>query len=209
MKIKRLFFLAIFSLYLFFSCNSNSPTQKEHFAKYDVEKLRSKAAVAKTFCKSKDYNTDYCFLADMSLHSGVNRLFIWNFNKDTITHSFLVGHGCGNNFWSFDFTKQNPSFSNEKDSHCSSLGKYKIGNRGYSNWGIHINYVLHGLDKTNSNALARQIVLHSWDKMSDTETFPEGSPEGWGCPTLGNKSMQIIDKKLQQSKKPVLLWLFE
>ncbi|WP_317616906.1 murein L,D-transpeptidase catalytic domain-containing protein, partial [Elizabethkingia miricola] len=43
---------------------------------------------------------------------------------------------------------------------------------------------MHGLEETNSNALKRVIVFHSWDKMSDEEVFPKGSPEGWGCPAF-------------------------
>jgi hypothetical protein len=38
---------------------------------------------------------------------------------------------------------------------------------------------MHGLEKTNSNALQRFIVFHSWNLMSDEEVFPKGSPEGW------------------------------
>ena len=43
---------------------------------------------------------------------------------------------------------------------------------------------LHGLEETNQSAYDRIIVLHSWDMMSDEEIYPEGSPEGWGCPAV-------------------------
>ena len=68
---------------------------------------------------------------------------------------------------------------------------------------------MYGLDKTNSNSISRQIVFHSWEKMDDNEIYPDGSPEGWGCPTVSNNAMIEIDKKLQDSKKPVLFWMFE
>ena len=100
------------------------------------------------------------------------------------------------------------SFSNIDGSHCSSLGKYKIGNRAWSDWGINVKYVLHGLENTNSNAQARYIVFHSWEKVSDTEIYPDGTPEGWGCPTISNKNMKIVDAMLKKSNKPVLMWIY-
>lgn len=172
-------------------------------------KLQLKAKEALDFCKRKGYNSDFCFLIDMSLHSGVNRFFIWNFSKAKMEDSLLVAHGTGNYPWNNDFTKENPSFSNKDGSHCTSLGKYKIGIRGYSEWGIRIKYLMHGLEESNSNALARQIVFHSWERVSDTEVYPDGTPEGWGCPAISNAKMQLIDKKLKASKTPVLMWIYD
>lgn len=174
----------------------------------DAAKLTKKAEEALQFCKDNKMNTDYCILIDMSLHSGVKRFFIWNFKEKKVENSYLVGHGCGNAAWSLDETKDKPEFSNADGSHLSSLGKYRIGERGYSSWGINIKYLMHGLENTNSNALKRIIVFHSWELMSDDEVFPNGSPEGWGCPTVSNNAMKIIDKKLQSSKKSVLMWIF-
>lgn len=189
--------------------SSANSTDYQSVATPDIAKLTNKGTLAEEFCRSKKYNTDYCFLADMSMHSGLKRLFLWNFKNDTIEKSFLLGHGCGQSYWSYDFSKSNPTFSNVANSHCSSLGKYKIGERGYSNWGIHIKYLLYGLDASNSNALSRQIVFHSWDEMSDAEVYPDGSPEGWGCPTVSNTAMKEIDEKLQATQKPLLLWMFD
>ena len=171
--------------------------------------LRAKAKEAAVFCKKNKYNTDFCILIDMSLHSGVKRFFVWDFKKDSINNSFLVGHGCCNNPWSHDDSKEKASFSNVDGSHCSSLGKFKLGERAYSDWGINIKYVMHGLDKTNNNAQARLIVFHSWEVVSDTEVYPAGTPEGWGCPTISNNAMKIIDPKIKASKHPVLMWIFK
>ncbi|HEX8516227.1 MAG TPA: murein L,D-transpeptidase catalytic domain family protein [Bacteroidia bacterium] len=174
-----------------------------------IERTRTKAKEAFVFCKSKGFNADFCILIDMSLHSGLNRFFIWDFKADTISHSFLVGHGCCDNIWSFDFSKENPRFSNKDGSHCSALGKYKLGERAHSDWGINIKYLMHGLDSTNNNALSRFIVFHSWEKVSDEEVYPEGTPEGWGCPTVSNNSMKVIDPLLKASDKPVLMWIYK
>ena len=110
----------------------------------------------------------------MSLHSGRKRFFIYDFKENEISRKYLVSYGCGDNSWSSDDSKENPTFSNEDISHLSSLGKYKLGERGYSNWGINVKYLMHGLEETNNNALKRIIVFHSWEKMSDEEVYPKG-----------------------------------
>jgi hypothetical protein len=68
--------------------------------------------------------------------------------------------------------------------------------------------LLHGLESTNNNAVKRQIVLHSWSDVADKEVYPHGTPEGWGCPAVGNNFMKILDGKLKQTEQPVLLWIF-
>ncbi|WP_379964169.1 murein L,D-transpeptidase catalytic domain-containing protein [Epilithonimonas sp. UC225_85] len=177
-------------------------------SKIDTLKTNKKAEEALGFCKAHNFNTDFCILIDMSLHSGLKRFFIYDLKKNEISKEYLVGHGCGTSSWSEDSTKDNPTFSNEDNSHLSSLGKYKIGARGYSNWGVHVKYLMHGLEETNNNALKRIIVFHSWEKMSDDEVFPKGSPEGWGCPTVSNNAFKEIDPLLKNSKKPVLMWIY-
>lgn len=209
----------IFTVFLFISCTTES--KKENIVKEqisetiaekkpetDINKTKRKAEEALQFCKSKNFNKDFCILIDMSLHSGVKRFFIWDFKANSISKQYLVGHGCGSNSWSEDDSKDQPKFSNEDGSHLSALGKYKLEGRGYSDWGIHVKYLMHGLEETNNNALKRFIVFHSWNLMSDDEVFPEGSPEGWGCPTISNNAMKEIDPMLQQSKKPVLMWIY-
>lgn len=164
---------------------------------------------ALTFCKANNLNTDYCVLIDMSIHSGKKRFYLLSFKKDSIAYSALVFHGCGPLKWSDDESKENPIFSNTNDSHLASLGKYRIGNRGWSSWGININYKLHGLDSTNSNAYQRIIVLHGWDAVKDAEQYPHGSPEGYGCPAVSNNTMRYLDNKLKNKKKDVLMWIYK
>lgn len=159
------------------------------------------------FCKTENFNTS-CILIDMSLHSGLKRFFIYDFKKNEISQKYLVGHGCGDNSWSSDDSKKIPTFSNEDNSYLSSLGKYKLGERGYSNWGINVKYLMHGLEGTNNNALKRIIVFHSWEKMSDKEVYPDGSPEGWGCPTVSNNAFKEIDPLIKNCRKPVLMWIY-
>lgn len=174
-----------------------------------TDKLSHKAKTAFEYCKTNGLNTEFCILIDMSIHSGKKRMFIWNFNTQNISNASLCSHGCCDKTWGSDDTKINPKFSNVSESHCSSLGKYKIGKRGYSNWGIHVNYKLHGLESTNKNAFKRNIVLHSWEMVSEEEIFPNGTPEGWGCPAVSNAFMKkTLDLKLKDVKTPPLLWIF-
>lgn len=166
----------------------------------------AKAAEAKTYCTKNKLNTDFCFFVDFSIHSGKNRFYIYNFKTNTITNSGLVCHGVGKNS-----TAQQAIYSNESGSNCSSLGKYKIGKRAYSNWGIHVHYKMHGLESGNSNAFKRQIVLHAYEYISETETFPSHLTMGWsqGCPVVANGLMTKIDALLKKAKQPTLIWIFE
>ena len=189
------------------SCGEESNDSSRPSLNFQATKNKAQEALA--YCKSKNFNTDFCILIDMSLHSGVNRFLVWDFKGDSTMHRFLVGHGCGDSPWSSDQSKDNPVFSNEDNSHCTSLGKYKIGERGYSNWGVNFKYLLHGLESTNSNALKRVIVFHSWEMISDEEVYPAGTPEGWGCPAVSNNSFRIVDPLLRASAKPVLMWIYK
>ncbi|MGX7666738.1 murein L,D-transpeptidase catalytic domain-containing protein [Flavobacterium pedocola] len=174
-----------------------------------ISHLKRKSEEAKKFCEAKKLNTDFYFLIDLKKHSGLKRFYVWDFKKDTITNAFMVSHGCGNNPWGRDYSKENPEISNTNGSHASSVGKYVIGKRGYSNWGINVNYLLHGKDLTNSNAQQRQIVLHSWEEVTDEEIYPAGTAEGWGCPAVSNASMKVIDEMLKMSNKNVLMWVIK
>jgi len=215
----RIFYL-IFLVVIFLSCKheakkltdndvfDNKKSNEVKKPELDLNKTKKKAEEAYAFCKSKKMNTDFCILIDMSLHSGLNRFIIWNFKEQRISNKYLVGHGCGGNSWSSDDSKDNPQFSNEDGSHLSALGKYQLGERGRSDWGINVKYLMHGLEETNNNALQRFIVFHSWELMSDDEVYPKGSPEGWGCPTISNNAMKEIDPIIQKSEKPLLMWIY-
>ncbi|RYY20352.1 MAG: murein L,D-transpeptidase catalytic domain family protein [Chitinophagaceae bacterium] len=172
-------------------------------------KTKAKAAEALAFCKKQKMNTQLCILIDMSVHSGRKRMFVWDFKTGKVIYSCLVSHGCCDSPWGKDRTRTSPGFSNKDGSHCTSLGKYKLGERGWSNWGIHVKYLMHGLEPGNRNALQRQIVFHSWEAISDLEVYPSGAPEGWGCPAVSDKSMRYIDSFLKKSTRPVLMWIYK
>lgn len=100
---------------------------------------QEKALAAKAYCIENGFNTNYCFLIDFSIPSGKKRFFVWDFKGDSIKYSSLCAHGYGK-----ESTLKKPVYSNVEGSYCSSLGKYKVGIRSYSKWGINVHYKLHG-----------------------------------------------------------------
>jgi hypothetical protein len=174
-----------------------------------AERTKQKAEAAKQYCVDNTMNTDICILIDMSVHSGKKRMFIWDLAADTLIAKGMCSHGCCDSGWSVDATKSEPRFSNIPESHCGSLGKYKLGARGWSSFGIHVNYKMHGLELTNNKAYERYIVFHSWNVMSNEETFPYGSPESWGCPAVSNDFMRYVDELLKQEEENVLMWIYK
>ncbi|GHT58511.1 hypothetical protein AGMMS50239_03210 [Bacteroidia bacterium] len=183
------------------------PNEYSHLEE-DSIRLSEKTTEALAFCKKNNYNTDFCFLIDMKIHSGKYRMFVWNFNDNKIERKALCAHGCGKD--NNKSTGAQPVFSNTEGSLLTSLGKYKTGIRSYSQYGIHVHYKMHGLEKTNNNAFKRQIVLHSHTPVPKNEIYPAHLPMGWsfGCPVTDNATMTYLDEKLQISKQPILIWIY-
>lgn len=196
----RLLFLMLFNI---ISCSDNN----EAVEPLSVKDYATKHIEALSFCKAEKFNEDYYFLIDLSLHSGKNRFFIYDFKQGKIVGQNLVTHGACDAFEENNTKYQTAKFSNRVDSHCSSLGKYKVGKRDYSSWGINVKYWLDGLEDTNANARDRVVVLHSWEAVANDEIYPDYSPLSWGCPAVSDKFMRLLDEKLQKTKKPVLLWI--
>jgi len=181
-------------------------------ALHPVEKKADYASVhseAKAFCQKEKFNQDYYFLVDLSIHSGKNRFFIYDFKIHKVVGQNLATHGSCDVLPGNDTKWEKAKMSNANNSHCSSKGKYKIGKRDSSTWGIKVKYWLHGLEKSNDNAVNRVVVLHSWTAVSNKEIYPKYSPLSWGCPAVSDDFMRILDEKLQKSEKPVLLWIID
>ena len=164
---------------------------------------------ALSYCKTNGFNQDFYFLLDFSVHSGKNRFYVYDFKTNTIVNQNVVTHGSCDVFQDNPEKYKKAKFSNADGSHCSSKGKYKIGKRDYSSWGINVKYWLHGLESTNTNAEKRVVVLHSWDAVSNEEIFPRYAPLSWGCPAVSDDFMKVLDEKLKVTNQPVLLWIVE
>ena len=211
-KLSMLCFLLFFCTQLAGCNNTKEETVEEETEEEVVDKfmelLLAKADTAEAYCREHKMNTEICFLIDMSIHSGKYRLFAWDFKNREILFSGLCCHGVGG-----ESTQEKPEFSNVPGSNCTSLGKYKLGVRAYSNWGIHIHYKMHGLEKTNSNAYKRIVVFHSHTPVPEYEIYPRHLPLGWslGCPVVSDNTMRQTDELLKgmSTKEPVLMWIYE
>lgn len=165
------------------------------------QKLNRYADAAKKFTKEKGYNQQTVFFIEMGLASGSNRFFIYDLKKDSITAQGLVAHGnC------FEYWLEGRRYSNVVGSGCTSLGKYKIGNSYVGKWGY--SYKLYGLDSTNSNAYERTVVLHSHSCVPESPTDGEICQSN-GCPTVSPGFLTKLKKLINNSRKPVLLWIYE
>lgn len=155
-----------------------------------------------SFTKAKGYNTQICFLVDMSVGSGKNRFYIYNPSKDSVLDAGLVTHGRCNKNW-----LTGRQYGNEVGCGCTSLGKYKIGNAYQGRFGLA--YKLHGLDSTNDNAYKRYVVLHSHECVPEGEVDPYPICQSDGCPTVSPGFLKKLAGIIDESKKPMLLWIYE
>lgn len=164
-------------------------------------KLQSKAVTAKTFAKQNHFDTSICFLIDMSLPANRKRFFVYDLSGDTILNSGLVAHGNCNQYW-----LEGRKNGNEIGCGCTSLGKYKIGSSYYGRFGLA--FKLYGLDKTNSNAFKRCVVLHAHDCMPDHEVAEEVCQSN-GCPMVSPRFLKQLEPIIKNKRRSLLLWIFD
>lgn len=166
-----------------------------------IQRLKRKALLAKNFVTEHEYNKAHCFLLDMRLPSGRNRFFVYNLVKDSVEIAGLVTHGSGS-----DNGTDELIFSNVKNSNCTSIGKYKVGTSYIGSFGLA--YKLYGLDKTNSNAFDRFVVLHAHSCVPNDEVNPLPICVSLGCPTVSPLFLDRVKAYLDESQQPVLLWIY-
>ena len=98
-------------------------------------------------------------------------------------------------------------FSNEPGSNCTSLGKYKIGNAYQGRFGLA--YKLYGLDKTNSKAFERFVVLHAHSCVPANDVYPLPICPSQGCPTVAPEFLQKLTRYINSSDEPILLSIYK
>ncbi|HYN06445.1 MAG TPA: murein L,D-transpeptidase catalytic domain family protein [Vicinamibacterales bacterium] len=126
---------------------------------------------------------------DYSKPSTEKRLWVFDLDARTLLYRELVAHGegSGNNLAN--------QFSNEPDTHASSLGLFVtgesyVGKNGYS-------MRLTGLDAGfNDRALERAIVMHGAPYVSAEFARTHGRlGRSWGCPALRDGvAREVIDR---------------
>jgi L,D-transpeptidase catalytic domain len=182
-----------------FSIKKIDPRLKADENRAVLKRLNSFGKSLKAYARANNYNTKFSFLVDMKLPSGRNRFFIYDMQRDSVVAAGLVAHGSGKNY------SEEIEFSNEPNSYCTSTGKYRIGVSYNGRFGLA--YKLHGLDATNSNAYARAVVLHSHSCVPDYETAPYEICQSLGCPTVSPSFLLKLKSYLNNTDKPMLLWV--
>ena len=114
----------------------------------------------------KGYNEDYCILVDFSRPSGEDRMSIIDLKTLSVldTGPCAHGKGKGNSAWK-------PVFSNKEESRCSSLGAFKIAEKGYS------------------ATVGLRFALMGWmhqTAMQDEEIFSFIVPDTWALCTISH-----------------------
>ena len=125
---------------------------------------------------------------DYSRPSTEKRLWVFDLRTRELLFEELVAHGSGSG------ENLATSFSNEAESHQSSLGLFRtedtyVGKNGYS-------LRLRGLDSGfNDRAYDRAIVMHGAPYVSDDFARTQGRlGRSWGCPALREGiAREVID----------------
>ena len=164
-------------------------------------RLKQKATQFTVYNQDEQYETAYCFLIDMRIASGKKRFFVYDLKKDSLALAGLVTHGSGS-----EKRGDQLYFSNIPNSNCTSLGRYKIGASYQGKFGLA--FKLYGLDKTNSKAFERFVVLHAHSCVPEEEVSPLLICESWGCPTVSPTFLTVLKKYIDKADKPIVLWIY-
>ena len=166
------------------------------------ERLKKQVASVKNIINTNaHYNGEVAFFMDMRIASGKNRFFIYDLENNTIIDKGLVAHGSGSETGIRDQLK----FSNINNSFATSLGSYSIGYSYKGKFGKA--YKLYGLDKTNSNAFDRRIVLHYYYDVPYEEQ-EANICNSLGCPMVNKKFFSKIEKVIDDSKTSIILNIY-
>lgn len=178
--------------------SQSNPISDDDVQKRQYTKIRE---IEKFIENNPKYNEAIVFLADLKINSGKNRFFVYNLKENQCIDQGLMSHGSG----SETGIEGKLHFSNIPDSYTTSLGKYEIGHHYIGKFGKA--YKLFGLDKTNDKALERFIVLHHYEKVPYEE---QSSPicNSLGCPMVNEIFFNRLEKIIDASEKPILLYLY-
>jgi len=167
-----------------------------------VSPFSYRASAVRDYALRKGFSTTYCFLVDMSIHSGRKRFFVYDLETNRVIMSGLVSHGSCNGI----FLEQ-AKFSNAPGGNCTSEGKYKIGEKYRGQYGK--SYKMYGLESTNSNAYRRAIVLHAYSCIPDEEIYPRVTCNSSGCAGVSPAFFEKLSSIIDQSNKPIVLWIYK
>ncbi len=186
-------------IFLFISLISFSKANSQQLKTFDLPQTR--VAEVKNYIKGKEYNQGLAIFINFKVPSGKYRYCIYDLKNDKIVQKAVVSHGSGSVLPGSDVLK----FSNTDGSYQSSLGKYSVGESYIGKFGKA--YRLKGLESSNSNAMQRAIVLHSFGCIPDKES-QDPVCLSLGCPMLSVNALKESAKYIDKSKQPIILYAF-
>ena len=178
------------------SPNTQTASWVSQFSHIDPDKVlkkKQREKLLKYFHQNhqKIANKNYLSLFDLSQNSSKQRYHLIDLKSGKVT-SYLSAHGKGSDP---DHDGIATIFSNKSGSHMTSLGFYLTAEKYIGSNGLSLR--LDGLEKSNSNARPRAIVIHGADYV-DPKRKKIG--RSFGCPAFERKyAKSIIDKIAQGS----------
>jgi hypothetical protein len=144
-------------------------------------------------------NQDILSIVDFSLPSSQKRLFIVDLKNNKLLFHTYVSHGRGSG------AEMATEFSNQAESHKSSLGFYVTGDTYMGKHGLSLRLL--GQDKGfNDNANDRSIVMHSASYVSEAAIKMRGFiGRSHGCPAVPEELNKPI---IEQIKSGTCLFLY-
>lgn len=178
------------------------------YNRFTVSSRKPAAEVVQRIIKRLPNNAEYLCVVDFGKNSGEERFFIYDVRTEKFVYSGLVQHGNGKGN-----TAAKPKFSNKIGSNCSSLGLYKITSKDkMHSWPQAPCFRMIGLDSTNSNAMARGILIHPslTRTLMPFEIWGLNLPLTWesqGCFAVSCNTMYEISKRF--NNKNMYLYAYE
>jgi len=134
---------------------------------------------------------DFIGVADFALPSRAPRFHLVNLGDGSV-RSHLVAHGRGSDPSHTGWLER---FSNEPRSNATSAGAYRTGSLYVGAHGHSMR--LEGLDRTNSNALSRAIVVHgAWYVNEQVIGYSGMLGRSQGCFAVADSSLPEIMARL-------------
>jgi len=160
---------------------------------------------AEKYAFSHGLSTNYCFFVNYAVPSGTPRFYVWDFAMHKVVATARCMHGSG-----LTNTASHPVFSNKVNSNCSSLGRFEVLRNEHGSRLKH-SFRLQGLDRENSNAYGRGLLIHSsrWvDFHKHKKYIPLHTPSCQGCVTISTRGMRYVERLVKNEPKNILLWSF-
>lgn len=164
---------------------------------WDLQQVRD-------YCRKFGYNDTYYIICDFGMPSGKKRFYLYDLNSRRRIMSSYCMHGNGGGS-----TDEKAVFSNKPGSNCSSVGLFAL--KGIGSYSMKNCIRVTGLDRTNSMARARGLLIHSSRKTTcfdgGQKYIPLGD-ESHGCFTIsaGSLVQLMAIYSLYGKKKRILMW---